>query len=262
MILQQHFIPSTVSALSALKWLGLSAMVLAVLACSGTNTKKVAEDAKPTLMPTKQFIPVQEFDKKTGLEVPYEKAENPYTSQKGRIKKESVTAFIQAKRAYKAKQWESAKRILTTLVENDKSISGPWMMLGDIAIEQNDIETAKEKYEQAIKVNKDNINAYLKLAKIQREQGQFIAAQNTYTSALTVWPDFPEAHLNLGVLYDIYLNHPIRAQQHMEAYLFLTGWKDEKVKTWLAEIQSRTGIATTYKLPEENSQPPLTSAGS
>ncbi|VUD68838.1 hypothetical protein TDB9533_04197 [Thalassocella blandensis] len=242
--------------------LGLIAVVSLVYACSGTNTKKVADDVKPTLMPTKQFIPLQEFDKKTGLAVPYEGRENPYTAQKGRIKKESVSAFIEAKRAYKSKQWDRAKSILNALSQNDKSLSGPWMMLGDIAMEQNDIDTAKSHYEQAIKVNKQNINAYLKIAKIQREQGQFIPAQNTYTSALAVWPDYPEAHLNLGVLYDIYLNHPIRAQQHMEAYLFLTGWKDEKVKTWLAEVQSRTGIATTYKLPEENSPAPLTSTGS
>lgn len=248
-------------ATSLAKIIGLVAIVSMVFACSGTNTKKVADDAKPTLLPTKQFVPVQEFDKKTGLAVPYEGEENPYTSQKGRIKKESVSAFIEAKRAYKSKQWDRAKSILNNLAESDKSLSGPWMMLGDIAMEQNDVAKAKEHYEQAIKVNKENVNAYLKVAKIEREKGQFIAAQNTLTSALTVWPDFPEAHLNIGVLYDLYLNHPIRAQQHMEAYLFLTEWKDEKVKTWLAEVQSRTGIATTYKLPEENSQAPLTSAG-
>ena len=81
---------------------------------------------------------------------------------------------------------------------------------------------AKSDYEEAIRINKDNVNAYLRLALAQRELGEFILAQNTYSEALAIWPDFPEAHLNLSILYDLYLNHPIRAQEHMEAYQFLT----------------------------------------
>ena len=78
---------------------------------------------------------------------------------------------------------------------------------------------------------------------------------STYAEALSVWEDFPEAHLNLAVLYDIYLNDPLQAQQHMEAYQFLTEEKDAKTAEWLQEIQSRTGIAPNlYIGPSNTSQ--------
>ncbi len=243
------------------KLIFLFVTALLIAACSGTNTKSQLADNKPQLMTTKQFLPIQEFDKKTSLPVPYEAKENPYASQKGRIKKESVSAFIAAKRAFRAKQWQRTKTILMPLTESDKSLSGPWIMLGDIAVEEKNIEEAIKHYEKAIQVNRKNINAYVKLAKLQREQGKFIIAQNTYAQVLQLWPDFPEAHLNVGVLYDIYLNHPLRAQQHMEAYLYLTGWKDKKVQTWLAEVQSRTGVATTYKMDAGDNAAPLTTIG-
>lgn len=236
------------------KYMGLGVALVLFAACSGTNTKKTVDVPKPTLMTTDAMLPVQEFDKKTTYPVPYEAEENPYIAQKGRIKKESVAAFIEAKRALKAKQWDKAKAVLTQLSEADDSLSGPQMLLGDIALEQKDEKLAEEHFLKALAINKKNINVYIKLALLQREQGRFIEAQNTLAQALTVWPDFPEAHLNIGVLYDIYLNHPIRAQQHMEAYLYLTGWENEKVETWLGEIQSRTGIPTKYQplveLPE------------
>ena len=76
--------------------------------------------------------------------------------------------------------------------------------------------------------------------------GEFNVAQNTLALALQIWPDFPEAHLNLSILYDLYLNDPKSAQQHMEAYVFLNGNKNAQSEQWLAEIQGRTGITTSF----------------
>jgi tetratricopeptide (TPR) repeat protein len=95
-------------------------------------------------------------------------------------------------------------------------------------------------------VNKNNVNAYIALGQLQRKQGYFSDAQNTYLEALNVWKDFPEAHLNLAILYDLYVNEPEEAQKHYEAYDFLTGRKDEKVKKWLVEVKQRTGIERSF----------------
>ena len=125
-------------------------------------------------------------------------------------------------------------------------------MLGNIYEQSNQIDNALKMYDKAIQINPSNINSYLRLALLQREKGNFIAAQNTYADALSVWKDFPEAHLNLGILYDVYLNHPIRAQKHIEAYLFLTGNKNKEAIKWYEEIKSRTGLPDTYQeVPEQ-----------
>lgn len=224
-------------------WLALS-LGLFLSACGLTPTKDQAPSeasATLTLQPTKQYLPMRRYDN-DGAVVPFEATPNPYLNIKGRIDKEAVVKFIEARRAYKSKNFDKAEPLLTAITEIDEHLSGPWVLLGRIAVEREQHDRAIEHFRQAIAINPLNVNAYLPLAKRQREAGDFVRAQNTYAKALAVWRDFPEAHLNLAILYDIYLNDPLQAQQHMEAYQFLTPERDEQVAQWLKEIQARTGI--------------------
>ena len=109
-------------------------------------------------------------------------------------------------------------------------------------MQKDDLKGAESLYRAALIINPDNINAAIGLAKVQRQQGHYLDAQNSYANALSRWPDFPEAHANLAVLYDLYLNNAELAQQHMEAYLFLNGYRDKQVLQWFEELKQRTGI--------------------
>lgn len=211
------------------------------------------EEAALNLVSTAPYLPVQEQDDE-GQWLPYEPRENPYAAQRGRVDKDSVTRFIEARRAFKAQEWERAQALLEQLTEADDDLSGPWVMLGDIASQRGEHKQALEFYTKAIAINGDNVNAYLRLALAQRKLGRYLHAQNTYAAALELWPDFPEAHLNLAVLYDIYLNHPLRAQKHMEAYQFLTEGENAQVAAWLEELRSRTGIAPAFEMGDEGSE--------
>lgn len=228
---------------------------LALTGCStgGSKLSLVTDaDVRPELLSTRQYLPEQLADDE-GQWLPYEAGENPYTNQRGRVRRDSVVSFIEARRAFKAQKYDEAEALLQELTEQDQRLSGPWVMLGDIAVERDQYQQALDYYVRAIDINSNNVNAYLRLAKVQRIQGQFLHAQNTYTKALSIWPDFPEAHLNLAVLYDVYLNHPLRAQRHMEAYQFLTHAENDQVATWLAEIRRRTGLAPAYHFEQAQS---------
>lgn len=194
-----------------------------------------------TLSSTLEYLPAPKADK-DGISIPYVPAENPYVLQKGKIKKESIAKYIEATRATKHKQYAQAEVLLKEITAEDKNLSGPWVLLGDIATEQNNYEKAIIDYQKALQVNDKNINAYLRLAKALRMKGEFLKAQNTYAKTLVLWRDCPEAHLNLAVLYDVFLNHPLRAQKHMEAYQYLTDGEDKDIANWLVEIQQRTGV--------------------
>ncbi len=61
-----------------------------------------------------------------------------------------------------------------------------------------------------------------------------------------MWPDFAEAHRNLAILYDLYMNQPDQAQKHYEAYLFLARKPDSRAEIWLAEVRQRTGIEISF----------------
>jgi tetratricopeptide (TPR) repeat protein len=126
------------------------------------------------------------------------------------------------------------------------TLSGPWVKLGQIAEKRKKYDEAVKDYTNAINANRNNVNAYIALALLQRNLGKFTAAQKAYLDVLAIWKDFPEAHLNLAILYDLYMNRPEYAQKHYEAYEFLTGGKDTNVHKWLVEIRQRTGIQYSF----------------
>ena len=233
-----------------LKVFSLLFLTLSLVNCAGNGNRNqwdYAGKGLVVLMDTEQYLPVQQRDE-TGALIPYQAKPNPYTELSGRIDKKAVTAYIEARRAFSEKQLQQADKILTQITTDEPKLSGPWVMRGDIAVEQNNLELAVEHYAKAIEVNKVNINAWLRLAKVQRERGHFRHAQNTYARALALWPDAPEAHLNLGVLYDVYLNEPLKAQAHMEAYQLLRSENNPQATAWLDEVRSRTGVASTLKV--------------
>ena len=228
-------------------------IVFALASCGGVQTKKTADKTVEvvTQKATRDYLPVRQYDE-AGQLLPFEPKPNPYLEIKGKIDKQAVVSFIEARKAYKSKNYERAEALLRQIIETDKKLAGPWVMLGNIAEENKQSDQAIDHYLKAIQVNRLNVNAYLPLARLQREKGQFLEAQNTYAEALAVWRDFPEAHLNLAILYDLYLNDSLQAQQHMEAFQFLKGEKDAQVAEWLKEIRSRTGIEPNLYIGPSN----------
>ena len=232
--------------------------LLGVVGCATTSERSKTNLASGkaaviTLSSTLEFVPAPKVDS-AGVAIPYVPTENPYLLQKGKIKKESIAKYIEASRATKHKQYDQAEVLLKELTVEDKNLSGPWVLLGDIATEQNDYAKAILNYQKALELNDKNINAYLRLAKAQRMKGEFLKAQNTYAKLLGLWRDCPEAHLNLAVLYDVFLNHPLRAQKHMEAYQYLTGGEDKNVAQWLIEIQQRTGVSPSLVVEKKKAE--------
>lgn len=231
--------------------------LLAVLYGCGTTTatKDPVESTQGTaknlpLVETVQYLPEQKINKK-GEPVPYEAAENPYLKRGPAVKKVNLALFLASKRAFDQQQWVQAQGLLKDLVAQTNKLSGPWVMLGDVELELGNTQIAEENFLKAIKINKNNVNAYLRLAMVQRMLGNYTGSQRTYGQALSIWRDFPEAHLNLGVLYDVYLNNPAKGLQHMQAYQFLTDNKNEEVAAWVQEIEKRLGIK------QDNSRPTL-----
>lgn len=230
--------------MKSVKLIGSVLCLVLLTACAAKQNLPTA-GMQVELVKTQGSIPVLSEDE-TGKVLPYVASENPYLLQRSQIDKGSVLLFIEAKKALRNKQLNVAKQKLGVITQKDESLSGPWVMLAEIAVLEKDYPLAQTQLLKAIGINKENVNAYTALASVQRLMGEFNVAQNTLALALQIWPDFPEAHLNLSILYDLYLNDPKSAQQHMEAYVFLNGNKNAQSAQWLAEIQGRTGITTSF----------------
>jgi tetratricopeptide (TPR) repeat protein len=220
------------------------AMSCTALLATGCASKKGFQQQdsqeKVELIATEQYLPVQTYDEKNQL-IPYQEKENPYLAQQAQVDKGSVLLFIEAKTAWRNKDANTAKQKLNVIIKNDKALSGPWMMLGDIALAEKDYPQAQAHYQQGLTVNPNNINGYTALANVQRLQGRVDHAHNTLAKALALWPDFPEAHYNLSILYDIYLNKASKAKQHLEAYILLTGGNSASLK-WLQQLNQQIQV--------------------
>jgi hypothetical protein len=182
----------------------------------------------------------------TGEKIPYVPQPNPYTSNAAPVPAEARSIFVVASSLQRQGNHKRAHSQLLKLTEKYPALSGAWVKLGSIEEINEKYDNAITHYRKAISVNKNNVNAYIALGLVQRRQGYFSDAQDTYLAALGIWRDFPEAHLNLAVLYDLYANMPEEAQKHYEAYYFLTGAKDVKAHKWLVEVKRRTGIDHSF----------------
>jgi tetratricopeptide (TPR) repeat protein len=207
------------------------------------------------IVPTDTPLPRQTYNA-AGEKIAYVPQPNPYTTEVATVPSEANAIFLTANARLKAGDMDGARKKFITLTEKYPALSGPWIKLGAIAETEEKYPEAMEHYQRAISVNRNNVNAYIALGLLQRKQGKFSNAFETYHEALNIWKDFPEAHLNLAILYDLYLNNAEEAQKHYEAYDFLTGEKDARVKKWLVEVRHRTGIEISFI-----DNPPANAAG-
>lgn len=194
---------------------------------------------------TSATLPVQEYSA-DGKKVAYVAAPNPYLAAPSEVPPAAVAAFRTASQLMADEKYRDARKAFWAMTNDYPTLSGPWVKLGEIAALREDPERAEKAFRKALEINPENVNAYMALALHQRRKGDFAGARETYLTALGLWKDFPGAHLNLAILYDLYLNQPEQAQPHYEAYDFLTGGNDPKVGNWLIEVRRRTGIETSF----------------
>ncbi|MDC0662419.1 tetratricopeptide repeat protein [Marinobacter sp. SS21] len=232
----QQFAPGSASAPS-----GSDATVVTaeqpVIGASTSKPMTLAESGAP--------LPKQVYDS-VGQKIAYASEPNPYTVDQAPVPPQAVADFRTASALLDAEKYRDARIAFRQMTRDFPELSGPWVKLGDIAEARGYQDKAEEAYRQALEVNPNNVNAYLSLALHLRRKGEFVGAQQVYIDALTLWKDFPGAHLNLAILYDLYLNRPELAQPHYEAYDFLTDGSHPQVANWLIEVRRRTGIETRF----------------
>lgn len=227
-----------------------------------TEVSQPAADRQAGLSPARAPLPQQAYTPE-GDKIAYSAEPNPYTSDDSEVPLAAKLAFQSASKLLAKEQYREARKAFKAMTMDYPTLSGPWVKLGEIAAKRDNPQRAEAAYRKAIDVNPRNVNAYMALALYQRRQGDFDGARQSYIDALDLWKDFPGAHLNLAILYDLYLNRPELAQPHYEAYDFLTDGNDPKVGNWLVEVRRRTGIETSFidnpppppEVPAESSEP-------
>lgn len=159
--------------------------------------------------------------------------------------KDPNTQFEEALAALKSKNFAEARAGFSLLAKEHPEFSGPLTNLGILDAKANSRTAAIGNFLRAVQANPRNAIAYNWLGMLYRENKDYRGAEQAYLKSLELNPDNPAVVLNLGILYDVYLNHPADALVRYRDYQRMTGSRELKVTAWIKALE----IITTATPP-------------
>lgn len=151
--------------------------------------------------------------------------------------------FKAALELMKQNQPQDAEAALTELVKDFPQFSGPLTDLGILYAKSKRPDLAASAFAKAINNNPQNAVALNWQGMLYREARDYGHAEQSYKKALAISPDDAAVHLNLGILYDVYLKRPADALPQYREYQRLGGADDLRVLVWVADIEKAQAAA-------------------
>jgi len=152
-------------------------------------------------------------------------------------------AYQQAITALKSGNTEGALEILTDLSREapDKPRIFTNLGLAYFGLQQPDL--AEQAFQQAVTRDPDDAVAYNHLGILRRHKGRFQEALIQYQRAIEIDDNYAPAHLNLGILFDLYLQDLEKALQQYQKYQVLSSEDNPQVNGWIVDIERRLKAA-------------------
>lgn len=238
--------------INPIKPLGI-ALALLLSGCANLSVLNVEQEPDATAQRVTEETPKTQLSAYEILAQDLKQQPNKYQRNKKRVS-DSVRADFAAAIALKNQgKIREAEQALLAITGEHKSLSGPYMQLGDVTLLSENADRfarAEEQYKQAIKANRHNYHARNRLALVLRKQGKFKQAESQYKQALVSWPAFKPAYLNLGILYDLYMGNKVKALEHYQTYQALNDKPERQVKGWIADLSRQVNSQKTSQLAE------------
>ncbi len=134
---------------------------------------------------------------------------------------------------------KEATQRFEALIKTHPDLAGPYANLGRIFLKKAQYEQAEESFTEAIKRQPNKPELFNYLGIVYRQQGRFHDAKAMYENALFVDKNYAKAQLNLGILYDLYLNDYTQALEYYEKYLQSKPNDGDKVQLWVSDLKRR-----------------------
>ncbi len=137
------------------------------------------------------------------------------------------------------KKYHDAIFLLNKIKGKYPQLSGPDYQKARIYLNQGSLDDALASIQLSFINNKRNYYALNLKGIILKEKGLFEEAKNVYLDAISIYPPYPNSHLNLGVLSDLFMGDLGLALIQYREYLRLTGNQDKSVTNWVVELERR-----------------------
>ena len=146
-----------------------------------------------------------------------------------------------------------AQARLQSLADSHPGYAGPLVNLALLRARQDELEAAAALLERAVAVCANCAAAWNELGVVQRRQGRFNDAERSYLAAIAADPDYSNAHFNLGVLYELYLQRPELALDQYARYRELQAGEPGAVDVdkWMTDLKRRAGVVERTARAEE-----------
>lgn len=132
-----------------------------------------------------------------------------------------------------------AEKQLLALAEQHPEFSGPHTNLGIIYFRAGEKDKALAQFQHAVELNPNSVVSLNHLGILSREDGKFKEANDYYENALRIAPDYAYAHLNFGILLELYMGKLPEALEHYKRYQELTKEEDPEVNKWIVDLERR-----------------------
>lgn len=155
------------------------------------------------------------------------------------VSPEAEAAFQRGLALLDQGQASDAAAVFLPLSEQQPDLPGPLVNLAIAYIHLDRQQEAEAALQQALESVPDHPEALNQLAILYRQSGRFEEAEAAYQRLLAAHPEYRFAHLNLGILCDLYLQRPDCALSHYQRYQELGPKPDPEVANWILDLERR-----------------------
>jgi tetratricopeptide (TPR) repeat protein len=213
----------------------VSAAALALLAACGSAPRRAPPAAAQAVQ-----VPVADTAPAAGTPSSVRAAANAPAAQEAPIPDRAAQQYAQALQLMKAGRATDAELEFKELSVAYPEYAGPELNLGLLYLRDSHLPEAEAAFKTALQRSPTNPIAGNELGIVERKLGKFAQAEAAYEQAITAEPNYAAAHLNLGVLYDLYLGEPQKALDQFERYISIAG-ENKQVAGWVVELRKRVG---------------------
>lgn len=151
---------------------------------------------------------------------------------------EQKQQYRQAITALNNNDLDEAEKLLKDFQQQKPGLAGPLANLGLVFYKRGNTEQAEKYLDQAIQLNDKQAQALNLKGEIAYRRGQVTQAEDYYKKALDAKDDYANAHYNIALLYDVYLQDIAKAVVHYRRYLELSDKPDQNTKDWLEQLEN------------------------
>jgi tetratricopeptide (TPR) repeat protein len=164
---------------------------------------------------------------------------------------EAQRAFDAARADLRAGRTAEAERGFRDVIAKYPELGGAHANLGLMLRNAGKHDESIAALERAVKVSPKRPVFHNQLGVSLRHKGHFQKARHAYEQAIALDEDYADAHLNLGVLHDLYLGDPSLALVHYERYLAIAPAGDATVGKWVADLRNRKPVSVAQAAKKE-----------